>query len=96
MNIQKVLQKLHQELATAMLEEVVLARNEGMPVPAADKGAIAKFLKDNNITADPAANADLEALQAALKGQTTERSTKLQERIESISAEAVEALYTIQ
>lgn len=96
MNIQKVLQKLHQELAAAMLEEVELARAEEMPIPAADKGAIAKFLKDNNITADPAANADLEALQAALKGQTTERSTKLQERIESISAEAVEALYTIQ
>lgn len=96
MSIQEVLQKLHQELATAMLEEVELARSEGMSVPAADKGAIAKFLKDNNITADPAANADLEALQAALKGQTTERSTKLQERIESISAEAVEALYTIQ
>lgn len=96
MSIQKVLRDLHEQLAAAMLEEVVLARDEGMPVPAADKGAIAKFLKDNNITADPAANADLEALQAALKGQASARSTKLQDRLESISSDAVEALYTIQ
>ena len=96
MSIQKVLQQLHQELATAMLEEVVLARAEGMPVPAADKGAIAKFLKDNNITADPAANADIEALQAALRGQASARATKLQDTLESISSEAVEALYTLQ
>ena len=93
MSIQDVLRELHEKLANAMLEEVNFARDEGMPIPAADKGAIAKFLKDNNITADPAANADLEALQAALTGKTTVRSTKLQAKIEALSPESVEALY---
>jgi len=96
LSIQRILKDLHTQLAEAMLREVHQAEEDGLPIPAADKGAIAKFLKDNGITADPAANADIEALQAALRGQASARATKLQDTLESISSEAVEALYTLQ
>ena len=87
------LQKLHELLGKAMLEEVQQAIEDGMPVPAADKAAIARFLKDNGVTADPAANTDLEALRAALEGRESKQSTKLQARIEELDIEAVHALY---
>lgn len=86
--------RLHEMLAEAMLEELKFAKEEGMPIPASDKAAIAKFLKDNNVTADPAAAADLEALQAALleKREDT-RDTRLKEKLTSLSPEAIETLY---
>lgn len=93
--MQEVLSKLHALLAEAMLGEVQQAIEDGMPVPAADKAAIARFLKDNNITADPAANADLEALRAALEGKQAPKVTRLQARIEELSTESVEALYSM-
>lgn len=87
------LRHLHELLGKAMLEEVQQAREDGLPVPAADKAAIARFLKDNGVTADPAANTDLEALRAALEGRESKQSTRLQARIDDIDAEAVAALY---
>lgn len=86
--------RLHEMLAEAMLEELKFAKEEGMPIPASDKAAIAKFLKDNNVTADPAAAADLEALQAALleKREDT-RDTRLKEKLTNLSPEAIETLY---
>ena len=95
MSVQDILSKLHAQLAEAMLEEVIQNREDGMPVPAADKAAIARFLKDNNVTADPAANADLEALRAALEGKQAPKATKLQAKIEELSQESVEALYNM-
>lgn len=95
MSLEK-LQQLHGLLAEAMLNEVEEAIADGYPVPAADKGAIAKFLKDNGITADPAANADLDALRAALTGAENPRSTKLAAKLEEIDADAVRGLYLVQ
>lgn len=92
----EVLQKLHGLLAKAMLNEVQEAIQDGIPVPAADKGAIAKFLKDNGVTADPSANADLDALRAALTNAENPRATKLQGKLEEIDAEAVAALYLVK
>lgn len=90
---QDILGKLHAMLAQQMLDECEFHQREEMPMPAADKAAIAKFLKDNNITADPANNADLEALQAKLLGQPAPGSTALQKRLEDISPEDVKLLY---
>jgi hypothetical protein len=43
----------------ALVEEIKQSKEDGVPLPAADKSVIAKFLKDNDITAD----ADSEEMQ---------------------------------
>lgn len=53
------LSELHRMFTEALIEELKQAKDEEVPLPAADKSVIAKFLKDNDITAD----ADSEALQ---------------------------------
>lgn len=53
------LSELHRVFTEALIEELKQAKDDGVPLPAADKSVIAKFLKDNDITAD----ADSEALQ---------------------------------
>ena len=44
---------------TSLFEEIKQAKEDEVPLPAADKSVIAKFLKDNDITAD----ADSEEMQ---------------------------------
>lgn len=61
-----VLRELHAELAQDMLNELRWYRENEIPIPAADKAAIAKFLKDNSITCDPADTSDLQALRDQL------------------------------
>lgn len=46
------LSELHARFADALIAELEQAQEEGIPLPAADKSVIAKFLKDNDITAD--------------------------------------------
>ena len=48
--------ELHELLAQIMIDELrwYTQQDPPIPVPAADKAAISKFLKDNNITCDPA------------------------------------------
>lgn len=46
------LSELHRMLTEALIEEVRQSKEDGVPLPAADKSVIAKFLKDNDITAD--------------------------------------------
>lgn len=43
---------LHEAFTEALIDELKASREEEIPLPAADKSVIAKFLKDNNITAD--------------------------------------------
>lgn len=47
------LAELHELLADLMIEDIRLAKEEGIPMAASDKGVIVAFLKNNNITADP-------------------------------------------
>lgn len=68
-----VMQELHAELADLLLYELRWYREQEIPVPAADKAAIAKFLKDNSITCDPADANDIEALRAEFKAQSEGR-----------------------
>lgn len=53
------LSELHRMFAEALIEEIKQSKEDEVPLPAADKSVIAKFLKDNNITAD----ADSEEMQ---------------------------------
>lgn len=46
------LSALHQMFTEALIAELKQAGLEDIPLPAADKSVIAKFLKDNEITAD--------------------------------------------
>lgn len=46
------LSELHRMFTEALIEELVQAKDDEVPLPAADKSVIAKFLKDNDITAD--------------------------------------------
>ena len=46
------LSELHRMFTEALISELQQAGKEEIPLPAADKSVIAKFLKDNEITAD--------------------------------------------
>ena len=74
---------LHEKLTDIMLEECTMYSAEGIPMPSSDKAAIAKFLKDNNVTADPADQADLEALRDRLLGKQELKRTALAAKLES-------------
>lgn len=56
------LAELHRMFTEALIEEVETAKREEIPLPAADKSVIAKFLKDNDITAD-ADSAEMQELR---------------------------------
>lgn len=46
------LSELHRMFTEALIEELIACNKDFIPLPAADKSVIAKFLKDNEITAD--------------------------------------------
>jgi hypothetical protein len=50
---------------------------DGIPTDAATLGAITKFLKDNEVTADPADADDLSSLREKLKAQSAARKQKV-------------------
>lgn len=87
--------QLHEELAKLMLDEIQFCRDNNIPLSAADKGAIAKFLKDNSITCDPTDAGDLERLRDELQGQREARQTRLKQKLQLVSSD-VEALYANQ
>lgn len=68
--------ELHAFLAEQFMIEMQWYRDNDIPVPAADKAAAAKFLKDNNITCDPADRSDLEALKEEFLAGSKARQSK--------------------
>ena len=91
---QDILGELHEALAQLMLNELrwYMDQDPPIPLPAADKAAIAKFLKDNSITCDPADNAQLEELRRQLEGKREANKTRLQAKL-TLVTEDIEALY---
>lgn len=89
-----VLGELHEALAQLMLNELrwYMEQDPPIPLPAADKAAIAKFLKDNAITCDPAASDDLEELRRQLAGKREGNVTRLRTKLELAKGD-VAALY---
>ena len=90
----ELLGQLHAALAQLMLDELRWYQEQDppIPLPAADKAAIAKFLKDNAITCDPASSDDLEDLRRQLEGKREGNVTRLRTKLELAKGD-VAALY---
>lgn len=86
------LNELHELLAELFIDDIKVAREEGIPLAASDKAVIAKFLKDNNISAEP----DTEDMQALNDEFRKEIETKRRSRAEAIIArsEAEDEVFT--
>jgi len=65
-DIGKDLESLFSIFTTQLLEEVKAAAEAGIPIAAADKAAIIRFLQVNNITYTPADKDELEQLRLRL------------------------------
>ena len=50
---QSKVSSLHDLLTELFIEDIKMCRAEGIPMSASDKAVIVKFLKDNNVTAEP-------------------------------------------
>lgn len=86
--------ELHALLADIMITELTWYREQDppIPVPASDKAAVAKFLKDNNVTSDPV---DDDAIQALRKEFLEQSKTRISEATQAagLAQEDLEALY---
>jgi hypothetical protein len=89
---ESVLSTLHELLAEQMIDEIRWYRENDIPVPAADKAAIAKFLKDNAVTCDPADKGDLERLRDEFKASSLARREKAAKAL-ALSNEDIVGLY---
>ena len=67
------LQDLHALIARSLNQRITQDMEDGLPTDAATLGAAIKFLKDNNVSADPADADDLSALRDTLKQQAEQR-----------------------
>lgn len=67
------LQELHSLIARSLSQRITQDMEDGLPTDAATLGAAIKFLKDNNVSADPADADDLSALRDKLKQQAEQR-----------------------
>lgn len=50
---QSKVSSLHDLLTELFIEDIKMCRAEGIPMSASDKAVIVKFLKDNDVTAEP-------------------------------------------
>lgn len=71
------LKELHTKLTLAMLGEVEACAEAQVPIPAADKAAIVKFLKDNNIVEAPGVSDELQELQARMQEKANANRSKI-------------------
>lgn len=67
------LKDLHSLIARSLNQRITQDMEDGLPTDAATLGAAIKFLKDNNVSADPADADDLSALRDKLKQQAEQR-----------------------
>ena len=67
------LKDLHSLIARSLNQRISQDMEDGLPTDAATLGAAIKFLKDNNVSADPADADDLSALRDKLKQQAEQR-----------------------
>jgi len=69
------LKTLHAKVAEALTSRIEQDMADDVPTDAAPLGAAIKFLKDNNISADPAEASDLTELRKKLQEQADRRKT---------------------
>ena len=67
------LQELHSLIARSLNARITQDMKDDLPTDAATLGVAIKFLKDNNVSADPADADDLSALRDKLKQQAEQR-----------------------
>jgi hypothetical protein len=90
----ELMASLHAMLTETFIDDLRWYREQGIPVPAAEKAATAKFLKDNAITCDPADAADIEALRQELTASLSEKRRKaLSKTLDGDTASDLAALY---
>ena len=78
---EEALSELHGEVARALTKIVQASDEAGNPlVSAAHLAAAIGFLKNNNVTADPASNQGLSELDAALKRKRSENKGRINQR----------------
>lgn len=70
------LQELHSLIARSLNARIKQDMDDDLPTDAATLGAAIKFLKDNNVSADPADADDLSALRDKLREQANQRSDR--------------------
>ena len=71
------LNELHTLIAKSLKQRIEQDIEDNIPTDAATLGAAIKFLKDNNVTADPADADDLSQLRDKLKEQSAQRRRKV-------------------
>ena len=57
------LNKLHEMVTDSFIKRLELDAEDGVPTDAATLSSMTKFLKDNEVTADPAESSKLDSLQ---------------------------------
>lgn len=70
------LENLHRLITQSFTERLEWDLKDKIPTDAATLGAAIKFLKDNDITSDPADKEDLKGLQEQLKNAAEERRAR--------------------
>jgi hypothetical protein len=84
------LNELHTLITKSLTGRIQQDIEDNIPTDAATLGAAIKFLKDNNVTADPADADDLSDLREALKLQSASRRKRVGNVIDLASADLQE------
>ncbi len=81
------LEVLHRLIAQSLTQRIQLDMQDKIPTDAATLGAAIKFLKDNNVSADPADSDDLANLRDALTKQREARKNRASNVVELARAD---------
>ena len=86
------LEQLHEMLASVLIEDLKQAKEDKIPLPAANLNAIRQFLKDNNVTASIEAE-DMKQLHTEFEDELAARRADKQRKLEeSLSDDDVQFL----
>jgi len=85
------LNALHALIAKSLTHRIEQDIDDNIPTDAATLGAAIKFLKDNNVTADPADSDDLAQLRNKLKDQAAQRRKGVSNVVALATADLKEA-----
>lgn len=80
----KELEELHRMIAASFTQRIKQDNEDGIPTDAATLSSAVKFLKDNNVSADPAEQDDLNELQSLLAQKARERRERSGKTIELV------------
>lgn len=85
------LNELHRKVAESLKTRIEQDLEDNIPTDAATLGAAIKFLKDNNVTADPADAADLHDLRSKLSEAADKRRKRASNVIALAEKDVMEA-----